>query len=259
MTSLLYESITALAEPIGLLWAVLLGLTVWRLWVRRWRAALLPGLGVIFLQAIGGSSLPARLLAQLERPYDPQVLGWPTRADAVVMLGGTHTFSLRSQLHIGVGEAADRILAAVELVRTTHAHALVLGGSQYEFQGVKRPDSELLAEWFRAWRLPTGEVHLLGICANTHDEAIRAVQLARAKHWQRIAVVTSGYHLRRAEALFRKAGLEITPVGAEFLGLDALGGEHEFCLVPRVRGFELMKYWAHEQIGWFYYRWKGWV
>lgn len=259
MSQLLYGSLTALAEPIGLLWAVLLALTVWRLCQRRWRAALPPALGVIFLHTIGGTSLPAFLLAQLERPYDPKVLGWPTRADAVVMLGGTHDFTLRSPLHIGVGESADRILVALDLVRTTHAPALVLGGSWYEYQGVRRPDSELLAAWFRAWRLPTGEVHLLGICASTRDEADRTAQLARAKHWQRIVVVTSGYHLRRAEATFRKAGLEITPVGAEFLGLDALGGGHEFSLVPRGRGFELIRYWIHEQLGWLYYRWKGWV
>lgn len=259
MSSFLYESLTALAEPIGLLWAGLLLRTAWHLWQRRWQAARWPALAALFLHLIGGTSLPAHLLAHLERPYDPNVRGWPKQADAVVMLGGTHNFTMRSPLRIGVGEASDRILAALELVRTTRAKALVLGGSHYELDGVKRPDAELLADWFRAWRLPTGELHLLGMCANTHDEAQRTVALARTKRWQRVLVVTSGYHLRRAEATFRKAGLEIMPVGAEFLGLDAVGGGHEFSWVPRGRGFELMEFWVHEQIGWIYYKWKGWV
>lgn len=259
MSSLFYQSLTALAEPIGLIWAALLLLAGWQWRQQHRRPACVTLLLAAFIHVVGGTSLPAWLVAGLERPYDPEVRGWPAQAEAVVMLGGTHNFTLRSPLHIGVGEASDRILAAVELVRTTHARALVLGGSKYEFQGQMRPDSELLAAWFRAWKLPAGEVHLLGICANTHDEAERTATLAQAQHWHRILMVTSGYHLRRAEATFRKAGVGVIPVGAEFLGLDALGGGHEFALVPRVRGFELMKFWVHEEIGWWYYRWKGWI
>ncbi|HTH49084.1 MAG TPA: YdcF family protein [Candidatus Limnocylindria bacterium] len=258
MTSIFYESLASLIEPIGLLWAALLVIAVWQACRRRRGQAVLAALLALFIHLIGGTNLPAWLLARLERPYDPLVRGWPTQADAVVMLGGTHAFTQRSPLHFGVGEASDRILAAVELARTTHARALVLGGSKYEERGQLRPDSELLTAWFRAWNVPTGEIHLLGICADTHDEAVRAVQLARAQHWQRIVVVTSGYHLRRAEATFRKLGLEIIPAGAEFLGLDS-DGAFQFLPVPRLRGFELMKFWVHEQIGWFYYRWKGWV
>ncbi len=259
MSALLYESLCALLDPIGLIWAVLLVLAIWQLCKGRRGVGLVALLLAAFIYLIGATSFPAWLLAGLERPYDPLGHSPPKQADAVVMLGGTHTFTQRSPLRIGVGEAADRILAAVELVRTTHAPALVLGGSKYEYQGQLRPDSELLAAWFRAWNLPTGEVHLLGICANTHEEAERTVQLAKSKGWKRILVVSSGYHLRRAEATFHKLGLEITPVGAEFLGLDAGGSEQRFLLVPQERGFQLMNFWVHEQIGWYYYRWKGWI
>lgn len=258
MTSLFYESLSALVEPIGLLWAALLVTAIWQGCKGRRGAAVVAALLAMFIHLIGGTHFPALLLARLERPYDPFARGWPQQADAVVMLGGTHQFTPRSPLHIGVGEASDRILAAVELARTTHAHALVLGGSRYDDNGQTRPDSELLAAWFRQWSLPTGEVVLLGICDNTHQEAERTALLAKARHWQRILVVSSGYHLRRAEATFRKVGLEITPVGAEFLGLDSLGGRG-FLLVPQGRGFELMKFWVHEQVGWLYYWCKGWI
>ena len=259
MSALLYESLSALLEPIGLIWAALLAGAVWQFCRGRRGLGLLALLLAAFIHLIGGTGFSTWLLAGLERPYDPLGHAPPRQADAVVMLGGTHTFTIRSPLHLGVGEAADRILTAVELVRTTHAPALVLGGSKYEYQGQMRPDSELLVAWFRAWNLPTGEIHLLGICANTHDEAERTAQLAKSKGWKRILVVTSGYHLRRAEATFRKLGLEITPVGAEFLGLDGGGPDQRFLPVPQVRGFQLMNFWVHEQIGWFYYRWKGWI
>ncbi len=255
------RSIDALLQPIGLIWAALLLATVLQLVKRRILGAMYTATLVAFIQLIGATELPAWLMADLERPYDPLVIGWPTRADAVVMLGGTHDYSARSPVHIGVGEAADRILAAVELTRTTGAGALVLCGSFYELKGVRRPDSELLAELFRVWRLPVGTVHLLGICSDTRVEVQRAVQLAREHHWTRVVVVTSGYHLKRAEALFRKEGLAVMPAGAEFLGLDAFHdhGGGRWSVVPRIRGFELMRFWVHERIGLLYYRCRGWI
>ena len=149
--------------------------------------------------------------------------------------------------------------AVVLWLATPTLRSLVLGGSYYKVEGQRRPDAELLTTWARAWKLPLGEVHLLGICANTREEAALTAQLARAQQWRRVILVSSGYHLARAEAVFRKAGLEVLPVGAEFLGLDSLGGEGSFSLIPRGRGFELSSYWIHEQLGWLYYRLKGWV
>ena len=82
---------------------------------------------------------------------------------------------------------------------------------------------------------------------------------AAAHGWRRVLLVSSGYHLARAEAVFRKAGLDVMPAGAEFLGLDGLDGKGSWMVVPRSRGFDLIGYWAHEQVGWIFYRWKGWV
>ena len=254
------RSIDALLQPIGLLWAALLLATAMQLFRRRILGALYTAALVAFIQLIGGTELPAWLMADLERPYDPLVIGWPAKADAVVMLGGGHDYSSRSPVHIGVGEAADRILAAVELTRRTGG-ALVLGGAFYELKGVRHPDSELLADLFRTWRLPVGTVHLLGICSDTRVEVQRAVEMAREHHWTRVVVVTSGYHLKRAEALFRKEGLTIIPAGAEFLGLDAFHeqGGVQWAVVPRIRGFELMRFWVHERVGLLYYRCRGWI
>ncbi len=255
----LYDSLGALAQPIGVIWAALLAATLWNLFHRRWKASIFPGTLLLFIQVVGGTQIPARLLAGLERPYDPRVRGWPEKADAVVMLGGAHGFTTRSPLRFGVGEAGDRILLALEFLRTGRAKALVLGGSFYEADGQRRPDSELITAWARSWHLPVGELHLLGVCANTREEAQRTAQLADAHGWRRILLVSSGYHLARAEAVFRKAGLDVMPAGAEFLGLDGLDGKDSWRVVPRSRGFDLIGYWAHEQVGWLLYRWNGWV
>ena len=253
------HSLDALLQPIGLIWATLLLSVVVNLFRGRILACVQPAALAGFIQLIGGTDIPARLVAELERPYDPNVRGWPTRADAVIMLGGTHDYSPRTPLHFGVGEAADRILLACELSRSTGANALVLGGGYYEIQGVRRPDSEPLVEWIKTWHIPVGTVYPLGICANTLEEAERSIRLARERRWTRLVVVTSGYHLKRAEAIFKKLGVSVIPVGAEFLGLDAVESKSSWSVVPRMRGFELMHYWVHEQVGFVYYRMRGWI
>lgn len=249
---------SAIAQPIGLVWALLLAAGLRLLFKRRCRTALLPLALAAILHAVGATPLPAWLLARLERPYDPLIHPWAAHADAVVMLGGTHDYSPRSPLGFGVGEASDRILLAVELVRQGRAPVLVLGGSYYEVRGVRRPDSELLLHWFQSWRLPVGEVVSLGDCSDTHVEAMRVARLARERGWHSVLLVTSAYHLSRATALFKRAGVAASPCGAEYLGLDSLGAGM-WRAAPTVRGFDLMRYWTHEQLGWLYYRARGWL
>ena len=72
-------------------------------------------------------------------------------------------------------------------------------------------------------------------------------------------VVSTAAHLRRAEATFRKTGLEVHPVGCDFVGLDRLAAKGQWLWVPRLDGFLLVNTWIHEEIGWFYYRLKGWA
>jgi uncharacterized SAM-binding protein YcdF (DUF218 family) len=105
MSALLYESLCALLEPIGLIWAVLLAMAVWQFCKGRRGGGLVALLLAVFIYLVGATSFPAWLLAGLERPYDPLGHRQPKQADAVVMLGGTHTFTQRSPLRIGVGEA----------------------------------------------------------------------------------------------------------------------------------------------------------
>lgn len=76
----------------------------------------------------------------------------------------------------------------------------------------------------------------------------------------RILLVTSAYHLRRAEAVFRKAGMDVIPVACDFVaGLAELESKPLFNPIPRPGGFDKMQLYMHEVIGWWVYRWRGWV
>ena len=217
------------------------------------------GLGLATsLWVVGATPLSWWLLASLEQPYAAIAQSPPT-ADAVVMLGGTHDFTKRGQLRFNMAETSNRVLTALELVRIGKAPALVLGGAHYRLDGVKRPDSELLEAWFRSWHLPTGRLYQLGMCADTRDEAKRTAALVIERKWKRILLVSTASHLHRAEAVFRREGLTVVPVGCDFIGMDGLEAGGQWHCVPHLRGFINLHRWSHEEIGWWWYRLRGWI
>lgn len=253
------HSLENLCQPTGLLW-LLLWVGAWVLLRRRqFRWGFLAVLLAVGLWTIGATPLPARLLAELERPYVALARNPPV-ADAVVMLGGTHDYSPRTLLPMNFGPSVDRVTTALELIRTGKARALVLGGAFYRLHGEERPDSELLEQWMRAWQLPTGELLRLGMCANTRDEAERVAKLARERGWRRVLLVSTAAHLRRGEGTFRRVGLEVVPVGCDFQGLDALDHPDQLWrVIPEAGNLNWFQSWFHEVVGWWWYRLKGWL
>ncbi len=253
------STLSALIDPVGFLWAILLLAALGALWGRRWSLFGFSFALLLFLQVIAGSNLARLLIGRLEAPYDPRLNPLPSRVDAVVMLGGTLDFGPREILGINLGEPGDRILTAVELVRQGRAPLLVLSSAPYLRDGELRGDSELIAVWLERWGLPRGEVARLPLGRNTREEAVETAAFAARHDWNQILLVTSAYHLRRAEATFRHAGVtNLVPVGCDFFGPDPPGGPWKLTGIPRVGPLLVLNYWIHEQVGWWYYGFRGW-
>lgn len=256
--------IEPLTEPLGMIWfAMVLGL-VWLLWRRQWRSALWLGGPTLVLFLIGSTTLVEHLVAAEEARYvhsqpaaTPNPGGDP--ADAVVALGGGDSISQFDLLGFAARDGASRNLTAVELVRTGRARVLVLGGSVQSLPdkpGV--PSMAAVQDWVVSWHVINGGVTNLGICANTHDEALAFRKLKESQGWKKVMLVTSALHMRRSEALFKKQGIDVEVVPADF---EAYGVMREPGISPFPRGqrFVLLSRYLHEKIGWWVYQWRGWI
>jgi uncharacterized SAM-binding protein YcdF (DUF218 family) len=250
----------ALLQPPGLVWVALLVVSLLAFRKKAPAAGLLALAAAGWIWAIGATPLSANLLAGLERPYARTNSAPLPTGDAVLMLGGAVGFSSRELLWFGAGEATDRVLTAVEMMRQRRARVLVLSGSSYEWNGQRRPDAEIVAAWMQAWRLPVGELVLLPASVDTHDEAVNMAALIRTRGWRRVIMISSAYHLRRSTAVFRKAGVEVVPQGCDFLGVAALdSSDPKWRIVPRPDNLKLFSAWLHEELGLAWYWWKGWT
>jgi uncharacterized SAM-binding protein YcdF (DUF218 family) len=251
----------ALAQPIGFVWLLNVLIMIRSLRKREWRAALFFGLVAAALSILGSTSIPSRLLASIERPYLRNSWDDLPVCDAIVMLGGAARFGTNEILQLDLTSAGDRAVTALELLRRAKAPVLVVGGGGYDMKtppGSGSLEGLLIKQWAARWRIGLTNVIALPGSANTRDEALHSRQLMADRKWKRILLVTSGSHMRRAEATFTSLGIAVVPVICDLRGINSLH-DKRIPLVPTVEEFDRLSAYLHELIGWMVYRARGWI
>ena len=251
--------ISPLAEPLGLLWLLMCLLAIFLLLKRHLAGALVLTICAVAFSIIGASSLGERLLGSLERPYIRPSLNDLPVCDAVIMLGGVHRSSAYDAFGFDLGSGADRIVTAVELMRLRKARVLVLSGGVSMVGNERINPTVLFQKWFTSWNIPAGQVIHLAPCRNTWEEAQAVKDLARQQKWNRFLLVSSAYHLRRAEAVFKSSGLDVTSVGCDYQVIGTEKSARFSGPVPRSSPIIQLECYLHEEFGWWLYRANGWV
>jgi uncharacterized SAM-binding protein YcdF (DUF218 family) len=258
-----------LTEPLGAIWLLMALGVAWLLVRRQWRSALWLGIPTALLFLLGSTSIAEGLVAVEERRWEgkteklkTEMLKGPTltqqTADAVVALGGGDRVSRHDILGLALSDGGSRLLTAIEMVRSGRAKTLVLGGSWPLPGNPALPSMTMVQEWVARWGLVSGAITNLGICITTRDEAVAFKQLKESQGWRKVILVTSALHLRRSEALFRKLGIEVIPVAADFQ-VWGVPQDSPFSPFPRQHRLFLLALYMHEKIGWWVYRARGWV
>jgi uncharacterized SAM-binding protein YcdF (DUF218 family) len=186
------------------------------------------------LVALDASTLPDTLVKPLQRPDTEG------KAEALVVLGAGYWEPC------GLTPSAwQRTRHAVRLFHEGRAERVVLsGGPTQESAGVSI--GAQMAELAVALGVPRERVLVETTSRNTHENAEAVAALLRAQGIGDVIVVTDSIHMRRAVACFRKAGLTV--------GRSS---------VPQVcvssSNLAMLEAAAHEYLGYWYYRTKGWV
>lgn len=252
--------VLALMEPVGLIWLALIVLTV-VLFRRKQRGpGWVAGSLVAAITLCGSTDFPGWLLRGLEQPWAGVKVGDLPECDAVVVLGGGGEPS-RFEMHgLHFTKAGDRMLMGLELMRLGKARTLCLGGGGAEIDGVIRSEADTVRDWLVAWKLPEGaELISFGANRNTREEAEKAAALFRSRGWKRVLLVTSAFHMRRAAATFRTAGVDVVAAPCNFLTTISTSDNPLKLNVPGWQGFEKIDIWMHELIGERVYRRRGWI
>lgn len=136
----------------------------------------------------------------------------PVRADAIVVLGAGVQCGARTL----EATSLTRLVRGLELWRVGYAPTVTVS----QQSGLIGPrDCAKMSDLERAHiaaLYPAGgpEVLTLRMVTTTRDEAARVGAYARERGWRRVLIVTSPWHARRTQALFRAQGVEAVSVPA---------------------------------------------
>ncbi|WP_090109584.1 YdcF family protein [Cohnella sp. OV330] len=206
--------------PPGIFVLLLLSASVW-LWRKSRRPAMLIAAValLLYLSVIPLTSQP--LIKGLERQYDQ-----PNAAsgDVIVVLGGGAT---RGTPDLGgegnlSGGAANRLMTAVRLHRTTGLPILFSGGQVFSDSG---NEADIARRQLIGLGVPDGDILVENRSLNTEQNAVYTAELLKSSGLSRPVLVTSAFHLPRAMREFRLAGVEPEPFPTDYL---SSGGRFSF-------------------------------
>jgi uncharacterized SAM-binding protein YcdF (DUF218 family) len=178
-------------------------------------------------------------LAALDR-YPPFAPGRDGAAAAIVILGAGVRHDASGEDAVSLKGMA-RLAAGAEVHRRTAQPILVTGYS-----------GRLMArELERTFAVPVRWVE--GESRTTHESAVRVAPLLRGEGVRRVILVTHFWHMPRAAAAFRHAGLEVDPAPMGFEARDG-GRRGAWRLVPGAAALDASAAAFHE---WFGRLWYG--
>ena len=229
---------------------------------------------ILLFVFVAGNKLPGSfLIRKLEQTYP--VYDGSEKADAIVVLGGGTVTQSDPRPTVEVNGAGDRILYAVKLFRDGAADMILSGGSYISWRdgevmtenGISSPASEMADLMINLLDVPQEAVLIQDSSVNTYEEAVEDAKLLKELGMNRILLVSSATHMRRAVPLFEKQGLEVIPAPTDFSYSDQEwenllrfdGATAYTFFIPTVSGMETLQNALKEYLGYFIYHLRGWI
>lgn len=181
-------------------------------------------MGLFSLLWLGLWSLPlvsVALRGAIEREFPAPVVNNLSSAPAIVVLGGVVNPPTNMHRQANLTAAADRLRLAAQLFHAGKAPVVVLsGGSNRTLSLTSEADAMRL--FLLELGVPESAILLEEQSRNTQENARFTASLLRKQRIDRVLLVTSALHMRRAIDLFELEGLDVVPAPTDFEAREIL-------------------------------------
>ena len=209
--------------------------------------------GVIILVILSMPIVSDKLIAYLESDYELIKPSKVESADAVVVLSGmVKTIQTKNGLDYEWDEAADRIFAGIDLFKSNKAPVLILTGGKLPWS-IGLPEGEYLRDVAIDLGVPKKDILITENVENTDQEA-KAIKKILLLDNPKVILVTSAFHMPRAQLVFEAAGINVIPFPVDFI----IGAEKLtfMSFIPSAGSFSSTSFFVREMIGRTYYSLK---
>jgi uncharacterized SAM-binding protein YcdF (DUF218 family) len=135
-------------------------------------------------------------------------------ADAIVVLSGMLEINeVGDSTYVEWGDP-DRFFGGLALFKAGKAQKLVFTGGKMPWDKAKKTEGEVLKEYAISNGISAEQILITNDVENTADEAVAVKELIGPS--KKIILVTSAYHMYRAQRLFEKQGFKVIPYNMDF-------------------------------------------
>lgn len=197
------------------------------------------------------------LTRSLEQQYPSNPATLPS-AEVAIVLGGAVSAPIPPREAPELGAAADRVWQAAQLYRSGRVQRIIAVGGSVPWGPQRTREAEVIRQLLVELGVPGSAIQIGITSRNTYENAVETKALAQEQPFATALLVTSAWHMPRALAVFTKAGIPVAPAPCDFRADDALTGTILDWL-PHAEAFAMTSGALREWLGYYVYRWRGWL
>ncbi len=254
---LLEKVATSLALPLGTV--LVLGMAALLALVRKRNqlGGTLLAVALLWLWMCSTPFASVLLMGPLIGQFPPQRVDELPSADAIVVLGGAVLPVTDSRPFTHIHTTADRAWHAARLFHAGKAPIVVASGGMVWPVPDTTSAAASMRELLEALGVPKAAMVLEEESRNTRQNAVHTARVATERGIGNVLLVTSPWHMPRAIAAFRAAGLPATPASSAYargpFGSDLLD------FVPSTTALSTNTKAMRELLAQLVYRLRGWA
>lgn len=167
--------------------------------------------------------------------------------DAVILLGGVvEEDAMKSSGQVAFNDNVERLIVTHRLLRDGKARVAIVSG--------ETPEADVLARQLEDWGIEANRVILEPRARNTRENAVFSQDIARARGFDRVLVVTSAFHMPRSVECFAAVGMKVDTLAVDYRARRKVPvGEW----IPRAGSLALTTMIVREMAGRWIYRAQG--
>ena len=209
--------------------------------------------GVVILVICSMPIVSGKMIAYLESDYELNQPSEIDTANAIVVLSGmVKTIKTKDGLDYEWGGAVDRFFTGINLFNLDKAPTLIFTGGKLPWS-IGVPEGEFLREEAIKLGIPKKDILLTENVENTDQEA-KAIKKLFSIDNPKIILVTSAFHMPRAQLVFEAAGINVIPFPVDFK--TGTGKLTFMSFIPSAGSFASTNFFVREMIGRTYYNLK---
>jgi uncharacterized SAM-binding protein YcdF (DUF218 family) len=209
--------------------------------------------GVVILVICSMPIISSKMIAYLESDYELNQPSEIDTANAIVVLSGmVTTIKSKNGLNYEWGGAVDRFFKGINLFNLDKAPTLIFTGGKLPWS-IGIPEGEFLREEAIKLGIPKKDILLTENVENTDQEA-KAIKKLLSLDDPKVILVTSAFHMPRAQLVFEAAGISVIPFPVDFL--IGTGKITLMSFIPSASSFAETSFFVREMIGRTYYNLK---